>query len=68
MPWWIWAAPVGVCINCVVGAAVLDFVDHEDGRLFKWYKKSPHPVFSFLVLTLWPYVAWKFRHDNAKDF
>lgn len=68
MLWWCLGFLLALFLNAVVGAAVLAAVDHEDQRLLKWYQAAPSPLLSVCVLTAWPYVAWKFRKDNAKDF
>lgn len=65
--WWL-AVPVGLIVNAHIGAAVLQAVDHKDQRLLRWYLEAPCALAGFIVLTLWPYVAWKFRRENAKDF
>lgn len=52
---------LGLAVNAVVGYVVLALVDHKDERLYRWYSSAPLVLVVFCVLTLWPYVAYKFR-------
>lgn len=51
----------GLTSNAVVGASILSILDNDEADLFKWFKECPVPVLGhFLILTLWPAVAYFF--------
>lgn len=65
----VFVVPIAVLVNCFIGGAVCAALDTENNIFYNWYKQDPTPcrIFSFLILTFWPvmaYFMWKYKRGK----